>query len=170
MPSLDGLFDGLLVCTTLKQVCSQQRHQSHTGTWYFSNRAQFLPAEYRAQRTSKPRRTRQCGGVLYLSAAWNGCHTVPDTSPGLPRSWSPLPFQGKRTLASTAKASPLTSPAFMQARTTASRRHPITVCLRDRARRSRHDRGLPENDRPDWGSREAPIPDPPTHAAALHRL
>jgi hypothetical protein len=66
---LIGLLDCPPLCPAHKQVCSQHRHQSSTNTWYFRNRAQFLPAEYRARRTSKPRRARQCDGALHLSVA-----------------------------------------------------------------------------------------------------
>ena len=49
------------------------------------------------------------------------------------------------------------------------RRENTEVSLRvcHRARRSRDDCRIPENDRADWGSRKAPIPDPSAHAAAL---
>ena len=46
----------------------------------------------------------------------------------------------------------------------------FSICLHHRARRSHDDCGVPEDDRPDWGSSKAPVPDPPAHAAALDRL
>ena len=46
----------------------------------------------------------------------------------------------------------------------------ISICFCHRARRSRHDGGLPEIDRPDWKSRKAPISDSPSYASALYRL
>jgi hypothetical protein len=46
----------------------------------------------------------------------------------------------------------------------------FSICLHHRARRSRNDGGIPQNDRADWGSLKAPVPDPHAHAAALDRL
>ena len=46
----------------------------------------------------------------------------------------------------------------------------FSICLHHRARRSRNDRGFPENNRSDWRSRKATVPDPPAHAPALDWL
>jgi SOS response associated peptidase (SRAP) len=58
----------------------------------------------------------------------------------------------------------------MQWTTTTPREYRISICVCDRAWRSRHDGGIPENNRPNWRSGKAAISYPPAHAAALHRL
>ena len=69
----DRLASHARLCLTPKQACSQERHSSLGNMWYFRNRAQCLPAEYRAQRPSPcPVAHRQCGGALHLTNAQAG--------------------------------------------------------------------------------------------------
>jgi len=82
------------------------------------------------------------GGRLHVRRAKGGIDNV-----------HPLKRQGNP---STASATP--------------REYGISIRFRHRAGWSRHDRGIPENDRQDRGCGKASIPDPPLHAPAFHGL